>query len=352
MANSIKKNHMAQTSFVGAIIIGFFLLLVGTVKVIYKVVRALFLWHAEKESAKSPRGIETTIHRVNGGNLVAVPIATGANRLDVNAPEFADTIPVAPVETELRISSRIHIAQLMQGDVRIGRIWFYTYDKAGKIRRVFKVDDRQVRKFMGTERFYMTDVDWDPAKGEQGIETIKKAAFNEVMSLMMSRLKRSGGTKKQLGGNVELVAKEAAPAAVTPKAPPAPAPVQAIAPAQAAAAVATANVVETKPVAKLDARPAKGDKFAGVIAEMGRVKRPGGRDGQGYFAYCLKLDQNGKHTTHYGVEIERELLERNCAPGDTVELTYMGRQMIDDTTHKNLFKIDVIRRQNGQKGAN
>jgi hypothetical protein len=344
-----EQNYTAEkdTMLVSLVVMAF-LFLGRTIRLAYRVC-AGGLSLIQGKPVERQKGIETSTHQSVSVDQVNLPVE--------KVQDFADTVPIPPKEAEYRVASRIHIAELMQSDVRVARIWFYTYEQAGKIRRVLKIDDRQVRKILGTDRYYMKDVDWDPKTGDLGMEKIKQAAHAEVMSLLMARLKRSGGSKVDAVGSMH-IAKAPAPV-VQPVAKP---PVSLVLSDQAqqgtnkiAEPLKVSQVQATQsPAAEIagkpEARPVKGDKFVGVIAEMGRVTRPG-QGGTEYSAYCLKLDQDGKHTTHYGVEIERELLERNCSHGDTVALTYMGRQKIEGTMFKNLYRIDVLKRHNAAKGA-
>lgn len=349
MAYKEQKYTAEKDAMLVSLVVMAFLFLARTIRLTYRVcVGGLSL--IQGKPVKRQNGIETSTHQFVPVDQVSLPVE--------KVRDFADTVPVRPKEAEYRIASRIHIAELMQSDVRVARIWFYTYEHAGKIRRVLKIDDRQVRKILGTDRYYMTDVDWDPRTGDLGIEKIKQAAHAEVMSLLMARLKRSGGSKVAAVDSMHLAKAPAPVAQPVAKAPVSPVPsdngkqgmTKIEEPVKVPLAQSTPSPVAEAAV-KPEARPVKGDKFVGVIAEMGRVKRPG-QGGTEYTAYCLKLDQDGKHTTHYGVEIERELLERNCSHGDTVALTYMGRQqMVEGTMFKNLYRIDVLKRHNAPKGA-
>lgn len=61
----------------------------------------------------------------------------------------------------------------------------------------------------------------------------------------------------------------------------------------------------------------------------------------------MKLDVDGAHMPFYGVEIERELIERKVRLGDRIEVVFMGRSQISQAGEKprfkNLYKVNVLK---------
>ena len=237
-------------------------------------------------------------------------------------------------------SSRIFAVPLEAGPgVQIGRIWFYLYDDLKLIRRVFRIDDKQVQKIMGgKERFYMTDVPWDRATGERGIEEIQIQAAADVEKLVQERAsKRAGSKAKAAKGSqaqaqmpIQIVKVEAA---LKP----------AVKPVDSSTGEQQASVQSAPAVRQAVVRPVEGQRYSGVIAEMGPVSRPGYRGAPPYQAFCLKLESGGVHVPLYGVELQRELLERDAAAGDTVEVTFMGTKPNNSGSgHTNLYRVEIV----------
>lgn len=265
------------------------------------------------------------------------------NEAKSRTDDFKDTV-VAPVQkADFEIATRVHVANLeVAHGVQVGRLWFYIYDK--KVRRVFKVEDRQIQAILGDtqrprSRYYMEDLPWDSKSGEEGIKALERTTVEEVCKLVYERANRRAGTKTN---------KQAKEAKALPQA-------LKIAPALASVksedikpqvAQATSTSEAPAEVKKSVARPVEGRTHEGVIAEMGRTMRPG-RDGN-YEAYCLKLELNGVHTPLYGVELERELLERKAQAGDLVRVIDMGRQPVQlaegRTGFKNLYRVVILKK--------
>ena len=79
-----------------------------------------------------------------------------------------------------QIASRIHTAQLKRDQNCVGRLWLYTYEQAGTIRQVFKINDCNVRTALGTELLDLGSIQYNPTTGKAGIDAIKEAALDSV----------------------------------------------------------------------------------------------------------------------------------------------------------------------------
>lgn len=328
----------SETSYLVQFIAGCFLLVIRLVGVLYK---AFTAFQGEPTQAKTlrpmvaPAGVKPA---ADAGTAVAAPKPQAPS-----GTALAGTVISAPQKDDFVAASRVRIANLTPGgNVNVARIWFYLYEDQKIIKRVFRPDDHQLRKLMGCDRYYMTNVPWDPKTGEAGIDSIIKSSTEDVVRLVNDRHalragKPKGGARKE---------QAAAPVKFTVAKPeqevakPAPIPVKAEAPK-----------VEAKPVPAVVkesvARPVEGQEYIGTVAEMGSVPRSGGRNGT-YNAFCLKLEKGGVHSTFYGVELEREILEHAVKAGDKVSVVYMGRQELPQqngaSSWKNLYKVKVINR--------
>ncbi len=332
-----------ETSYLVQFIAGCFVLVIRLVGVLFRAFTAL---QGAPDQAKTfrpmvaPAGIKPA---ADAGAAVAAPkpqSQTGA--------ALAGTVISAPQKEDFVAASRVRIANLTPGgNVNVARIWFYLYEDQKIIKRVFRPDDHQLRKLMGCDRYYMTNVPWDPKTGEAGIDSIIKSSTDDVVKLVNDRHALRAGKAK--GG----VRKEpaAAPVKFTVAKPEQEVAKFAPIPVKAEAPKTEAPRVEVKPlqgtVKESVVRPVEGQEYIGTVAEMGSVARPGGRNGT-YNAFCLKLEKGGVHSTFYGVELEREVLEHAVKAGDKLSVVYMGRQELPQqngaSSWKNLYKVKVINR--------
>ncbi len=286
---------------------------------------------------------------------------------EVTCAEFASiklqpdqAVYFQPTEVFTLPSSRV-ITVTIEGakGVPVGRIWLYLYRSERKVRRVFRIEDEQIRAILGTKsRYYMPDVPWKVEGGDAELSRIRHQSASDVERLIVlthnERMsKRPGGrTRCEFQGQMKIapeapVTVKAPPAAVAQPAAPEPAPV-----AQPAAQDATVVPVKLVQAAetpeapvKSVSRPVAGRSYTGVISEMGPTTRQGANGP--YQAFCVKLESNGVHMPLYGVELEREIIERKAVPGDTVKIVLMQRQPIEGSTKwKNLYKVEIL-----QKGA-
>lgn len=269
-----------------------------------------------------------------------------------------------PAEVFTFPSSRV-ITVTIEGakGVSVGRIWLYLYRSERKVRRVFRIEDDQIRAILGTKnRYYMTDLQWNVEGGDAELSRIRHQSASDVERLIvvthnerMSK-KPGGRNRSEFQGQMK-IAPEApvtenahpVPAHATVAKPTAPAPVPVTQPTAPDATVVPAKLVQAaEPPAtplKSVSRPVAGRSYTGVISEMGQTTRQG-QDGA-YNAFCVKLESDGVHMPLYGVELEREIIERKAVPGDTVKIVLMHRQPIEGSTKwKNLYKVEIL-----QKGA-
>lgn len=243
-------------------------------------------------------------------------------------------------------SDRVRVIPIQTQDkTPIGRMWLYLYPEKKVARRVFKVDAPEIRRLLNAKTYYMTDLPYTPDGGEAEMDALDAKAAAEVGRLINLTAAQKQGQKK-----VKL-----------PK-PTKPGPADAQSPAQSAPAAAPAVVVlkselsaQAQPVnvpvsvpVKADAgrnsasssvpRPVKGERYEGIVVEMGMVPR------SGYDIFCLKLDigGNGTHMPIYGVELEREVMERQVVAGDQVIVVFMGRQDLGHGKTKNLYKVEKV----------
>lgn len=330
-----------QSSYLVALIAGVFLLMVRLISVVIKLVFG--------GGSKSNRLNVRYPSQTSGAPRAAKELAqfVGDKSALPEKPAFADTV-IQPQKCDYPTASRIHIVNLeVAPGVQIGRVWFYLYPETQIVRRVFRVEDQQLQDILGDartkrSRYYMTDVKWDPSCGDTAIKQVEVDTVKEIKELVYERAARRSGsriakTAKAVSSEIQ-VASERQPRPVeVPK-------LAVQVPAQAAP---VQKPVE--PIRQVVQRRAAGESYEGVIAEMGRVPRPSS-DGGTYLSYCLKLDVNGIHKTFYGVELERELLERQAQAGDGIKLVSMGRQNLnegDDSKRpiwKNLYKVEILKK--------
>lgn len=315
--------------------------------------------------------------------------------------DFAPTVFSMAQRAEYPVSDRVQIVTLeVAPNAPVGRIWIYLFPDEKLAKPVLMVDDSQVRVIVGVKRYYVAPVAWDPSAGEAGIDLLKHQLAAQMQDMINKKwiqyhkLKAQGKNphqelKLQAARAVKLkpvaedkqepsdralakvkaapadapvaapapqpvaqapapVAPPAAPAAAVPAPVPAPEPAPAPAPApKAQARVPERPAESTKPASGGHVgRMVQGQSWTGYVAEMGMVERPG-TGGSTYETFCLKIDVNRTHLPFYGVELQRELIERRARPGDKVQLVFMGTAPVlrgegQRPMWKNLYKITVL----------
>jgi len=240
-------------------------------------------------------------------------------------------------------SDRVRVIPIQTQDkTPIGRMWLYLYPEKKVARRVFKVDAPEIRRLLNTKTYYMTDLPYTPDGGESEMEALDAKAAAEV-----GRLINLAADSKQVQKKAKLPKPKAATTAAPAQSAPAAAPPVVVQKSELSAQAQPVNVPVNVPV-KGDAsrnsasssvpRPVTGERYEGIVAEMGMVPR------SGYDIFCLKLDIGGKgtHMPLYGVELEREVMERQVVAGDQVIVIFMGRQDLGHGKSKNLFKVEKV----------
>ena len=203
-------------------------------------------------------------------------------------------------------------------DVELGTMILYLYKQEGVVKRVFKIRDSQVKELLGAKkpRYYLTNIKWD--QDDTRLTAAKRKTCEDLERLLTLSSVKSKPVKVRE------------------------------APAESLMQGATAHKVTSveKEVSSPELRDAvqrhaKGDEQVGVVAEMGMVERSSGD--RTFKSFCLKIDCNGTIKPSYGVELEREVRERNVKAGDTVKLVFMGTE---PTTKgfKKLYRVEVLKK--------
>lgn len=278
---------------------------------------------------------------------------------EVSAIDFASiklepgkAVYFRPKEVFTLPSSRV-ITVTIEGakGVAVGRIWLYLYRHDRKIRRVFRIEDEQVRAILGTKnRFYMTDVPWNVEGGDEELARVRHQSAMDVERIIVTshseRMKKNTASprgRSEYQGHVKIAADKPEPKAEKVVPSPAQAPVKPPLDNAPAAVAVEPQPTPSAPTVSSVERPVAGRSYVGVISEMGRTTRQGS-EGK-YEAFCVKLESDGVHTPLYGVELEREIIERQAAPGDKVRVVFMQRQPIEGqgpSKWKNLYKVEVL----------
>lgn len=291
--------------------------------------------------------------------------------VDLTERDFPPTVVMnAPGKGDFIVSDRIKVVPVMAAsDVQLGRITFYLYPNTGKVRRVFRVDMEYIQKLLGTERYFMTDVPWNVVAGESDLERISTDSAREIVDLIDRRLSQFNAAKNRASRKAQAAAigfpanaanpirptsqesaasgVQATPTGLKSEQPQACNNAAQFEQPQTNPHVAKGGPVEQKvdQVANAVERPTVGQRYVGFVVEAGPVDR-NGIDGR-YRTFCLKLEVNGTHVPFYGVEIERELMERNVRVGYRIEVVFMGRTLVsppgEKERFKNLYKVKVLK---------
>lgn len=218
---------------------------------------------------------------------------------------------------------------LMSADVLLGTTVLYLYKPTGKVRRVFKIIEPQVKELLQAKkwRYYLPDLEWGKVDSDLSAAKLQTA-------LDIERLLRTCVTKGAANGKKQVPTVEPTKASQSVEVPP-----PRVAPTTAPAKPASPADIEN--LRSSVERKVTGEATVGVVAEMGNTIRS--NSGRTFTSYCIKVDVHGVLHPLYGVELEREARERNVKAGDTVRVTKMGTQ-VTPNGHKNLFRIEVLKR--------
>lgn len=203
-------------------------------------------------------------------------------------------------------------------DVELGTMILYLYKQEGIVKRVFKIRDSQVKELLGAKkpRYYMTSVKWDQA--DTNLTAAKRKTCEDLERLLTLSSVKSKPVKVRVAPAESLMQE--------PK---------------AHKVMSVQKEVSSPELRDAVQRHAKGDEQVGVVAEMGVVERSSGD--RTFKSFCLKIDCNGTIKPSYGVELEREVRERNVKAGDTVKLVFMGTEPTPKG-FKKLYRIEVLKK--------
>lgn len=203
-------------------------------------------------------------------------------------------------------------------DVELGTMILYLYKQEGVVKRVFKIRDSQVKELLGAKkpRYYLSSIKWDQA--DTSLTAAKRKTCEDLERLLTLSSVKSKPVKVRE------------------------APAESLMQGPTAHKVTSVEKEVTSPELR-DAiqRHAKGDEQVGVVAEMGMVERSSGD--RTFKSFCLKIDCNGTIKPSYGVELEREVRERNVKAGDTVKLVFMGTEPTPKG-FKKLYRVEVLKK--------
>lgn len=306
---------------------------------------------------------------------MAVPIAREVPAVNKQVRDFEPTVVMnTPEKGEFIVSDRIKVVPVLAAsDIQLGRITLYLYKTESRIRRVFRVDHDHIRKLVGSARYYMSDVPWNIAGGEEELERISELSAKEVVDIIDRRQSQFSSEKNRSSRKAQAAAIGAPSNAANPIRPSQQKPVgtsgqapklerpsenkqgsdqaensaqtKGIHPVAREPSEVLQNDVSFQQAAAAPERPTIGQRYVGFVAEAGQVDRSGS-EGK-YKTYCMKLDVDGAHMPFYGVEIERELIERKVRLGDRIEVCFMGRSQIaqpgEKPRFKNLYKVNHVK---------
>ena len=334
-------------------------------------VQALIERHPKSSTTKT---VVSRSEQVSTQNM-AVPVKREVQVAENQVRDFEPTVVMnTPQKGEFIVSDRIKVVPVLAAsDVQLGRITLYLYKTEGRIRRVFRVDHDHIRTLVGSARYYMSDVPWNVAAGEDELDRISEFSAREVVDIIERRQAQFSTEKSRSSRKAKAAAIGSPSNAGNPIRPSQQKPGEASGAAlkqerssdfqQGAVHAGKSEqsssnhpgARETSETPKNDVlfqqsaaapeRPTIGRRYEGYVAEAGQVDRSGSEGT--YKTYCMKLDVDGAHMPFYGVEIERELIERKVRLGDRIEVVFMGRSQISQAGEKprfkNLYKVNVLK---------
>ncbi|QXW20153.1 hypothetical protein KXJ72_17780 (plasmid) [Comamonas aquatica] len=249
---------------------------------------------------------------------------------------YGEVISTLACTPNLAIADLIHVVSVDVKGVCVGKLHLRFYREQKKVKRNFVAFDSQVKKMIRgkRDRFSLAMIDWLGDATDAAIRKIANEACSEVERILAVK---PTFTKRAERSDAVSAVIRSVPSKTKPEWPVA----FEVAPERTPSAVAAGN--ERKPVLKssVDRMPV-GVTEKGVVVEIGKTVRPG-QNGS-YESFCLKLDVSGKHIPYYGVELERECAERNVVAGQYVEIVSMGKQQLPGNRHKNLYRINILRK--------
>lgn len=282
-------------------------------------------------------------------------------------PRSAASQPVVLVSAEANaqgnplfaVADRVMTLDLYSGKLRMGVLWLYLYPEKGIARRVFKVLDKELAKALRFEKYYYEDVSFDAS---QGCEQIMQRFQDEVRLQLDKRTacktrRRTDAPIPQQGASV---APRKAPiqeaAKIVPPVPPA-----VVSTPVHPQPVASVKAVETPVVLQAPVQPSptpavvvpthkrqvQGDVYKGVVTQAGLTQRTGRRGP--YSTFCLTLHDGAREIPLFGAELARQVSDQGIAPGERVQVVFMGQQPIPngsgESTYKNLYQVTRVAAQ-------
>lgn len=226
-------------------------------------------------------------------------------------------------EPAYEVADRVRTAELVGPEgIVYGKMWLYLYTKKRRARRVLRIHDRHLARALGKERFYLAEVDFDPAEDYK----LLFADMHAECKTLLNQRKPSHESRKKL--------KERQPidtGAVAPK------PIERAREAQVVAPPAAAPATAAMP---MQVRRVNGDEYVGVVSAAGKTKRGEGQ--RQYTTFCLTIHDGTREVPLFGTELERQASDLGIGPGDKVRVVYMGREKVPGAagnSYKNLYQL-------------
>lgn len=277
-------------------------------------------------------------------NLVDVPEVTlktvkkSEYESSCRAMGYGEVISTLACTPNLAIADLIHVVSVDVKGVCVGKLHLRFYREQKKVKRNFVAFDSQVKKLIRgkRDRFSLAMIDWLGDADDALIRKIANEACSEVERILT--VKPTFTKRAERSDAVSAVIRSVPSKPKTER----PVAFEVVPERKSAAAVAgIGDGPKTVLPSSVDRMPV-GISEKGIVAEIGKTVRPG-QNGS-YESFCLKLDVNGKHIPYYGVELERECAERNVVAGQYVEIVSMGKQQLPGNRHKNLYRINILRK--------
>jgi hypothetical protein len=259
----------------------------------------------------------------------------------------------------LAVADRVMTLDLYSGKLRMGVLWLYLYPEKKIARRVFKVLDKELAKALRFEKYYYEDVPFDAS---HGCEQIMQQFQDEVRRQLDKR------TASKTRSRIEAPTVQQTASAVPRKAPiqeaakfVAPPPQTVVSTPVPPQPVASVKAVETPVVMQAPVQPAaapavvmpshkrqvQGDVYKGVVTQAGLTQRTGKRGP--YSTFCLTLHDGAREIPLFGAELARQVSDQGIAPGERVQVVFMGQQPIPsgsgESTYKNLYQVTRVAAQ-------
>ncbi|PKO68714.1 MAG: hypothetical protein CVU22_07370 [Betaproteobacteria bacterium HGW-Betaproteobacteria-16] len=248
---------------------------------------------------------------------------------------------------------------LYSGKLRMGVLWLYLYPEKGIARRVFKVLDKELAKALRFEKYYYEDVSFDAS---QGCEQIMQRFQEEVRVQLDKRTASKTRSRKEAPPHLQTAPAAPRKAPIqeagkfVPPAPPVvvstpalPQPVPSVKPAETPVVMQAPVQPASAPavVVPTHKRQVQGDVYKGVVTQAGLTQRTG-KTGP-YSTFCLTLHDGAREIPLFGAELARQVSDQGIAPGERVQVVFMGQQPIPNgsgaSTYKNLYQVTRVAAQ-------